>query len=225
MDKTVILLVSATETECAPILQKIDGRQPISPCLYAGTLQGQSVNILISGIGTVSTTFRLTQTLISRSYSHAVSMGIAGGFTDDIPVGKVVQITEDRFADLGIDDNGTFINLREAGLSNSDNYFSDFIANPSPTPSFHRKVRGITVQTATGSQKRIDELVNKYQPEVETMENAAFFYVCRTMRIPFASFRAISNKVEPRNRENWRIAEAIKQLNCAVSEILENLEK
>ena len=157
---------------------------------------------------------------MNRSYSRAVSMGIAGSFTDDIAIGEVVQITEDCFADLGIDNNGTFLNLREAGLSNTDDCFSGFISNPSPTPSFHRHVRGITVQTATGSQNRIDELVNKYHPEVETMENAAFFYVCRMLQVPFASFRAISNKVEPRNRENWRITEAVEKINHAVSDLI-----
>ena len=213
----MILLVSATEIECTPILREMDGCTTTSPWLYSGTLQGQSVDILISGVGAVVTTFRLTQTLMTRSYSRAVSVGIAGSFADDIPVEEVVQITEDCFADVGIDNNGTFLNLREAGLSDTDDGFSDIIPNPSPTLSSHRQVRGITVQTATGSQKRIDELVNKYQPEVETMENAAFFYVCRMVQIPFASFRAISNKVEPRNREKWRITEAIKKINRAVS--------
>ena len=217
MDSTGFLLVSATETECAPILGKISGCTSITPRLYTGTLQGQPVDILISGIGAVATTFRLTQTLMSRSYSHAVSMGIAGSFAANIPVEEVVQITEDCFADLGIDDNGTFLNLREAKLNNKDDCFSeDFIINPSPASSIHRKVLGITMQTATGSRKRIDELVHKYQPDVETMENAAFFYVCRMMQIPFASFRAISNKVEPRNREKWFITEAIEKINHAI---------
>ena len=217
MDRFRLLLVSATEIECTPILRKMIDCTTISPWLYAGTLQGQSVEILISGIGVATTTFRLTQTLINRSYHRAISMGIAGSFTDDIPLATVVQITEDCFADLGIDNNGTFLTLREAGFSNVD---SDFMSNPSPTLSPHRNVLDITVQTATGSQKRIDQLLNRYQPEVETMENAAFFYVCRMTQIPFASFRAISNKVEPRNRENWQITEAIEKINHAVNDLL-----
>jgi nucleoside phosphorylase len=52
------------------------------------------------------------------------------------------------------------------------------------------------------------------------MENAAFFYVCRKQKIPFASFKAISNKVEPRNHENWRIAEAVESVNETLTEML-----
>ena len=216
----MILLVSATETECTPILQEMTDCTTISPWLFAGTLQGQSVEILISGIGAVSTTFRLTHTLMKRPYNRTISIGIAGSFSDSILVEEVVQITEDCFADLGIDNNGTLLNLREAGFNDANDCFSGLIPNPSPTPSLHRKVMGITVQTATGSQKRINELVNKFQPEVETMENAAFFYVCSMIQIPFASFRAISNKVEPRNREKWRITEAIEKINHAVSDLI-----
>ena len=209
MDK--LLIVSATETECEPVLREMAGCRTISPCLYSGTLQGQLVDVLISGIGGVTTTFRLTQTLMQGSYSRAISIGIAGSFAENISIGETVQITEDCFADLGIDNNGQFHSLREAGL-NGDDLDGDFIINPFPVQSLHRKVRGITVQTASGSQQRIEALVGKFHPHVETMENAAFFYVCQQTGVPFASFRAISNRVEPRNPGNWRIAEAVESI-------------
>ena len=217
-----LLLVSPTESESAPTLQKMTGLKTISPYLYSGALNGQSIELLISGIGSVATTFRLTQTLMQRSYSRAISIGIAGSFSEAIDICEVVQITEDCFADLGIDDNGEFRNLREAGLT-CDDFDCDFITNPFPTLSPHRKLRGITVQTTSGSKNRIDELKLRFNPDVETMENAAFFYVCRKIQIPFASFRAISNKVEPRNRKNWRITEAIEHLNdCLLNTLILN---
>ena len=214
-----ILAVSATEAECAPTLREMDRRIAISPCLFSGTVQGQPIEVLLSGIGSVAATFRLTQTLMLRPYSRAIAIGIAGSFAEDVSIGETVQITEDCFADLGIDNNGQFRNLREEGLS-SDDFDSNFIANPYPASSHHRKVRGVTVQTASGSKTRIDELVRRFQPQVETMENAAFFYVCHKLKVPFASFRAISNKVEPRNRKNWRIDEAIESVNESLAELI-----
>ena len=216
---TSLLIVSATETECAPILQRLIGCRNISPCLYSGTLNGQSIELLISGIGAVVTTFRLTKILIQRSYSRAISIGIAGSFSEDINIGETVQIIEDCFADLGIDNNGHFCNIREAGLI-CDDFDCDFIINPYPISSPHRKLRGITVQTTSGSKKRIEELAQRHRPEVETMENAAFFYVCHKNQLPFASFRAISNKIEPRNRENWQVTKAIKNVNDSVIQLL-----
>ena len=214
-----ILIVSATEAECVPALQKIAECKKILPYLYSGTLYGQPIELLITGIGSVAATFRLTQTMMQRSYSRAISLGIAGAFADDIHIGETVQITEDCFADLGIDNNGEFRSLREEGLL-CDDFDCDFIINPSPTLSSHRKLRGITVQTTTGNQKRIDELTLRYRPHVETMENAAFFYVCSKMQLPYSSFRAISNKVEPRNRKNWRITEAIEDVNAGLYSLL-----
>jgi len=213
------LVVSATEAECALIMCNMTGRKTIFSGLFSGTVSGQPIEVLISGIGSVSTTFRLTQLLMQRKYNRAISIGIAGSFADDIPIGETVQITEDCFADLGIDNNGQFLHLNETGLP--CNYSDgEFMINPSPTLLPYRKVRGVTVQTASGSQKRIDAIKERFHPQVETMENAAFFYVCQQMQIPFASFRAISNKVEPRNRDNWRIEEAIKKMNESLLQMI-----
>ena len=214
-----ILVVSATESECAPTLRQMIGRKAVSTWLYSGMVQGQAIEVLLSGIGSTTSTFRLTQTLMVRPYSRTIAIGIAGSFVDDIFPGETVQITEDCFADLGIDNNGQFRSLRQEGLACND-FDGDFIINPSPILSHHRRLRGVTVQTASGSQKRIDELVQRCHPQVETMENAAFFYVCCMLKIPFASFRAISNKVKPRNRENWRISEAIENVNKNLNELL-----
>ena len=213
LQKSPILIVSATQLECEPTLSKITDCRNISPYLYTGMLFEQPVEVLITGIGSVATTFWLTQTLLQHSYSRVISIGIAGSFDENILIGETVQITEDCFADLGIDDNGEFRTFREVGLL-CDDFDCDFITNPFPADYSHRKVRGITVQTTSGNQKRIDELNERYNPQVETMENVAFFYVCSKMQIPFASLRAISNMVEPRNRKGWRIAEAIESVNA-----------
>ena len=219
-----ILVVSATEAECTPTLREITGCKTILPGLHSGTFFGELLEILVTGVGSAAATFRLTQTLMQRRYSRAISIGIAGGFAEDIPIGETVQITEDCFADLGIDNNGQFLNLRDAGLA-CDDFDGGFILNSSPVRSSHRQLRGITVQTASGSKNRIDHLVERFHPQVETMENAAFFYVCQQMQVPFASFRAISNRVETRNRENWRINDAIGFINENLKQIIRESKK
>ena len=52
---------------------------------------------------------------------------------------------------------------------------------------------------------------------------AAFFQVCLQHAIPFAEIRAISNWVEPRNREAWDIPAALKQLRAEIHTVLTNL--
>jgi futalosine hydrolase len=81
-------------------------------------------------------------------------------------------------------------------------------------------VNALTVGTATGSQDTIERLSAKYNPDIETMEGAAFFFVCSMEKIPFIALRAISNMVEPRNRENWDIPLALQNLTERLREVL-----
>ena len=55
------------------------------------------------------------------------------------------------------------------------------------------------------------------------MEGAAFFQVCNTFNVPCIQIRAISNKVEHRNKDNWNLPLAIKNLNNKVEEIITEL--
>jgi futalosine hydrolase len=57
--------------------------------------------------------------------------------------------------------------------------------------------------------------------QIENMEGAAFFYVSLLRHIPFLCFRSISNVVEPRDKANWKMAEAIASLNRSILEWLE----
>jgi futalosine hydrolase len=50
-------------------------------------------------------------------------------------------------------------------------------------------------------------------PVVESMEGAAFHYVCLMEKIPFLQLRGISNYVGERNKANWKIRESIDALN------------
>jgi len=44
------------------------------------------------------------------------------------------------------------------------------------------------------------------------MEGAAFMYACLIAGVPFAQVRAVSNRVERRNRAAWDLAGAIENL-------------
>jgi futalosine hydrolase len=48
------------------------------------------------------------------------------------------------------------------------------------------------------------------------MEGAAFFYACLLAEVSFVEVRSISNYVEKRNRDNWKMTEAITNLNAVL---------
>ena len=86
-----------------------------------------------------------------------------------------------------------------------------------------KKVKSITVNTVHGNENSIQEIVKRLNPDVESMEGAAVFQACKEFVIPCMQIRAISNKVEKRNKSNWDMPLAIKNLNIAVENIIAEL--
>jgi len=76
-----------------------------------------------------------------------------------------------------------------------------------------KQVKAITVNTSSGSEVTIERLRGKYNPDIETMEGATFFYICSKEKIPFLAIRSISNRVEPRNKDKWNIPLALNNLS------------
>lgn len=86
------------------------------------------------------------------------------------------------------------------------------------------KANGITVNKVHGNEKSIQQVKSIFNPDVESMEGAAFFYVCMMEKIPCLQIRSISNKVEKRNREAWNIPLALKNLSTIVSNLIIEIE-
>jgi futalosine hydrolase len=84
-------------------------------------------------------------------------------------------------------------------------------------------VNGVTNNTVSGEEELIKRMMNKFSPDIETMEGAAFFYVCLMENVPFAEIRSISNMVAPRDKSKWNIPLAIKNLSDKVNSYLANI--
>ena len=84
-------------------------------------------------------------------------------------------------------------------------------------------VEAITVSTVHGDEASIARVVERCAPQVESMEGAAFMYACLVQGLPFAQVRAVSNVVERRNRDAWKLPEAIRALNATALEIIDAL--
>ena len=222
-----VLIVTATSAE-AEIMERFAISHDSSGNFIFGDISG---SILITGVGTVATAWAMTKWLKSNPRPDlAVNAGIAGSYRDAIKPGDVVMPVTDCFADAGVETGEGFMTLAEAGLEDPDRFpfingkiiaGNRFIRK---TAGLIKSVAAITVNTASGSEATIERLRKKYDPDIETMEGAAFFYVCSSEKIPFMALRAISNRVEPRNREIWNIRLAIDNLSIMLKEILVKLD-
>ncbi len=218
-----IAVVSATEAE-ADTLKSIRGMADDRGTFrFAGT----EVTLIISGVGSIATAWAITKLLSTGFHPDlAINIGIAGSYNNSIKLGEVVMPVTDCFADAGIDTGSGFLTLGEAGLEDPDRFpfrngrihsENRFLATVSKVV---KPVNAITVNTATGSAENIARLVKKYNPDIETMEGAAFFYICSRGNIPFLALRSVSNQVEPRNRSKWNIPLALENLSEKLWEVL-----
>lgn len=208
-----ILVVAATESELNAL--------NISE-LQAST--AHDFEMIVTGVGMVATTFYLTKHLEGRSYDAIINIGIAGSFNDQLKNGDVVEIVEDGFGDCGAEDNENFLSLFELQLAHENDFpfkegklFSSFDLQHI---SGLKKARGITVNKVHGHEASIGKIKSKWNADVESMEGAAVFFVAHQFKIPCAQLRAVSNKIEKRNRDAWEIPLALKNLSQTFSELM-----
>jgi len=221
-----IFYVTATSSE-ADALKQIKGMIPAPGGCRFGNLE---IRLLVSGVGSIATAWAMKQWFsVNEKPDLAINAGIAGSYNDEFNIGDVVMPLTDCFADAGIEDGANFLTLTETGLLSanefpysdglliSDNMYIDQMR------SFVKPVSAITVNTVTGSETTRAKLLKKFNPDIETMEGATFFYICARENVPFLAFRAISNRVETRNKSNWNIPIALKNLSEKLNDILEIL--
>ena len=171
----------------------------------------KSLPNLITGVGMVNTAINLTKELVENEYDIVVNIGVSGSFSSDILIGDVVEVVEDSFSEIGFENGVSFSEFSELNVKTS------YEINGKTTL---RKVKSITVNTVHGNEKSIDEIVKTLNPDIESMEGAAVFQVCKKFKIPCVQIRSISNKVEIRNKENWNLELAISNLNKEVEKII-----
>lgn len=211
MKKT--LITAATKKEVAPLIDYFncdaefsDNQYCLNPNLY----------LLITGVGIVSTAFVLGDFFAKHHFDMVLNVGIAGSFKNEIKNGTVVSVKQDCFADFGAENENGFIPF---SISDGNDFVvSDFPTNFYATASPNYldtilSVSAITVNLVHGKRESIENISAFLNPDIETMEGAACFYVCKKANIPVAQLRVISNFIEPRNKDNWRVSEAITILN------------
>ena len=195
-----ILIVAATIAEIESMKMNINSGQ---------------VRFLVTGAGIVSTAYTLTKLLAKEKFDLVVNAGIAGSFSEKFPLGSVVHVTEDCFADSGAEDDERFIHISEMGFEGDEfpfrkKFIKNKVAFKNEALMQLPEVSGITVNKVHGNEESISKVKSLFNPDVETMEGAAVMYVCMKEKIPCIQVRGISNYVEKRDKSKWNIQAAIK---------------
>jgi futalosine hydrolase len=222
-----ILIVAATDAEVNFLVQKAGPGRRQHPRLVEHGYAGRELHVLVTGVGMVATAAWCARALAERPYDLALNVGLCGSFDSALLPGTVVNVVSDCFAELGAEDGGRFLTLRDLGLEDrADARLGCAELRNSSPPAVAAlarlpEARGITVNTVHGHEPSIAAVVERFHPQVESMEGAAFMYACLMHDVPFAQIRAVSNIVERRNRSAWRVQAAIEALGTAALQIVE----
>lgn len=215
-----VYLFAATQFEILPTLQHLE-ETFTKKSFFEYSKNGLSIFPVVTGVGSMLTALAMSRTNKITEADMIINAGVAGSFNSELNIGTVVEVVEDRFADLGVEESdGQFTDVFEMDLMNKDlfPFENGLLKNEGQTN--YQRVSGITVNKVHGTQVSIDQITKKYSPEIETMEGAAFLYTAKIMDIKALQLRSISNFVEPRNKENWDLEKAIKSLNEALIGIM-----
>jgi futalosine hydrolase len=212
------LLLAATVKEITPFLDH---------CRENGN--AADIDILITGIGLTATAYHLTKQITLKRPGLIIQAGIAGCFDKNISPGTVVVVKEDTIADLGVIENKQLNTMFDLGLirHNQFPFQKGWLANPHKDLLKQTKlkaVKAVSVNHITTTKQMMRFYHDKFQPSVESMEGAALHYAGLMEKIPFLQIRSISNYIGERNKKNWRMKEAITNLNKELINFAGNLE-
>lgn len=205
-----LLVVAATDFEIKPFIEN-----------------NTNADVLITGVGIPATVFHLTKHLAQKEYDLVIQAGIAGAFTVALEAGSVAMINTDTFGDIGIDEKGNFTTLFETGLADKNDFpFSngwllnehEYFTHPSLPVA-----KGITVNKIIDDEIQIKRVREKFGAGIESMEGAAFHYVCLRQKVKFLQLRSISNIVGERDKTKWMMTEAIVNLNIELKKLAKNI--
>ncbi|WP_419891293.1 futalosine hydrolase [Paenibacillus xylanexedens] len=159
----------------------------------------------------------------SPAYMLVISAGIGGGFPGRADVGSLVVADAMVAADLGSQTPDGFLSVDELGFGSS------IVAADAELAARLRHelqraglaVSGgtaVTVSTATGTAETAAELLRRVpDAAAEGMEGFGVATAAQQFGVPALELRAISNAVGPRDRDAWRIKDALDALQAASS--------
>jgi futalosine hydrolase len=170
--------------------------------------------VLVAGIGAAAAAAATAATLAASSFDVVISAGIAGGF--DVPVGAVVVASRTVHADLGIRTADGFEPIGTTSFDVRPDLVQQLTAR---TGALTGAV--LTVSTVTGTASGAAEVRARHPDAVaEAMEGFGVATAAARHGVAFAEVRAISNRVGPRDRQSWRIPEALGALTQAFATIM-----
>ncbi|MFE7755895.1 futalosine hydrolase [Streptomyces sp. NPDC057418] len=215
-----VLVVTAVPAERDAVTRAFGGTPRVREVPGAQVHRAGPFDVLAGGAGpaaaAAAAAFALASAPPREPYGLVVSAGIGGGFSPVAPVGTLVVATGIVAADLGAETPDGFVPVTALGFGRDT--FLPPAALVRDVVEATGAVPGpvLTVSTVTGSAARTAALLTAHPGAVaEAMEGFGVAEAAARLGVPVLEIRAVSNAVGPRDRDAWRIGEALAVLTEA----------
>ena len=236
-DPLLILAATAYEQQgLRDSLQQVATQRRGHRAWVRGMIGIRPVVLIETGIGAVNTAQALTVALQEIDPELVLQIGIGGAYLGTgLNVGDLALATEENYGDLGVITPAGWSPADEIGipvLSIDRDYYNTYPIDPALVAraqhileqSGECVVQGpfVTVQQCTGREDIGNELAARFNAICENMEGAAAAHICTLYTVPFLELRAISNRVEDRNKDAWDIPRAVQSVQIAARKFVES---
>jgi futalosine hydrolase len=176
------------------------------------------MDVLCCGVGPIAAAVETAA--VASHYDLVLSVGIAGGFPG-VDIGSVVVASSVVHADLGADSDNGFASMADLGWGPVRWELDPAVVSLVAGRTSARTGAVLTVSTVTGTADHAAALAAAWPDAVaEGMEGVGVYRAAARARVPFAEIRAISNPVGPRDRDAWRIGDALLALTAAINSLV-----
>ena len=175
-------------------------------CALEQETQGQleDWNVLYTGVGKVNATYKLTKRFgsyhsfpaVRRSHSLVINYGTAG--SRELPIGKLVDCT--KFIQRDMDVTGLGFMKHQTPFESPNGMVILYRTEP-PSPLFNPIGKNYTCGTGDSFVESLEK--GDSNIDVFDMEAYALAKVCRYYKVPFISFKYITDGANESSPKDW----------------------
>ena len=186
-------------------------------------IRNSNCEICICGFGPIVSGIRTTLLIVEHSPKQVFLTGIAGALDLRIPLGTSVELDMALCFGIGTGSGDDFISASEMGwrqwsdspqISDSIRLDDDNVAACVPL---------LTCCSASANEHDVQLRLKKHPNVVaEDMEGFSVATACRFAGIPVRIVRGISNRAGDRNKENWRVRDAMHAVEKSILKVLDS---
>lgn len=222
-----VLVVTAVAAEASAVLADAGGAEVPLPGGHRLT-RTPVYDVLVGGVGPAAAAAATATALAvaDTPYGLVVSAGIGGGFPQHAPVASLVVSDSVVAADLGAQTPDGYLPVDALGFGRTEH------RSPAGLSALMARTLGaahapvLTVSTVTGTAARAAELAGRHpRAAAEAMEGFGVAEAAAAHGVPVVEVRAVSNAVGPRDRDAWRIGDALAALRQAFHQLAPVLQE